>query len=468
MHMQSNTSGRTRTLLLSAGLLALAVCEPAFATGPAAASKPWRLDDLLPERLSISADFRARYEYLDEQFRITESGDEGIVVLRTLVDTRFRITNWLTVGAEFQDSRAELSDNALLTTGIVNAAELLRAYGEVTLPDLFGGRFESRFGRITLDVGSRRLVARNRFRNTLNAFTGVGMQWSGEYGRELRAFWLLPIQRLPFSQAALRDNEVEFDHESLDVQFWGLFGAAKLPRIGRGELFVYGLHESDTAARPTRNQRLYTPGWRILRKPAAGRFDYQYEGALQAGKSRWLPTGTQDLHHFAFFQHVEVGFSFDLPWSPRVALQYDYASGDKDPTDDDNERFTTLYGARRFDFGPTGIYGPFARANINTPGIRLQLKPHARVTSFLAYRAYWLASKKDAWTTTGVQDPSGNSGSFIGSQIELRLRFQPLPGNLILEAGYAHLFAGGFIKKAPNASHRGDSNYVYSQATLRF
>jgi hypothetical protein len=67
-----------------------------------------------------------------------------------------------------------------------------------------------------------------------------------------------------------------------------------------------------------------------------------------------------------------------------------------------------------------------------------------------------------------VQDPSGNSGSFIGSQIELRLRFQPLPGNLILEAGYAHLFAGGFIKKAPNASHRGDSNYVYSQATLRF
>jgi hypothetical protein len=232
MHMQSNTSGRTRTLLLSAGLLALAVCEPAFATGPAAASKPWRLDDLLPERLSISADFRARYEYLDEQFRITESGDEGIVVLRTLVDTRFRITNWLTVGAEFQDSRAELSDNALLTTGIVNAAELLRAYGEVTLPDVFGGRFESRFGRITLDVGSRRLVARNRFRNTLNAFTGVGMQWSGEYGRELRAFWLLPIQRLPFAQDALRNNEIEFDHESLDVQFWGLFGAAKLPRIG--------------------------------------------------------------------------------------------------------------------------------------------------------------------------------------------------------------------------------------------
>jgi hypothetical protein len=55
-----------------------------------------------------------------------------------------------------------------------------------------------------------------------------------------------------------------------------------------------------------------------------------------------------------------------------------------------------------------------------------------------------------------------------GSQIELRLRFQPLPGNLMLEAGYAHLFAGEFIEKAPNATHRGDSNYVYTQATLKF
>ena len=125
--MQSNTSGRTRTLLLGAGLLALAVCEPAFGTGPAGPREPWRLDDVLPDRLSVSVDFRARYEYLDEQFRITRSGDSQIVVLRTLVHTRLRLTDWLTVGAELQDSRAELTDSALLNTGIVNAAELLRA-----------------------------------------------------------------------------------------------------------------------------------------------------------------------------------------------------------------------------------------------------------------------------------------------------------------------------------------------------
>jgi hypothetical protein len=466
--MSLRRAGRARPTFLAILFFALAFCEPAVAISPEPERGPWRLDDLLPERLSIAVNFRARYEFLDEQFRITREGDSAAVVLRTLLHARFRVTDWFTVGAELQDSRLVHDDDVLAVATIVNAAELLRAYGEVKLPDLLGGELEGRFGRITMDVGSRRFVARNRFRNTLNAFTGVDVEWKGERGRALRAFWALPIQRLPNLPDDVRNNRVEFDHEGLEVQFWGLFGSSDLPWVGRGELFVFGLHESDRDDRPTRNRQIYTPGWRLFRKPAPGRFDWMYEGAVQAGKSRWTLLGSDDLDHLAHFQHVEVGYTFDVPWSPRVLLQYDYASGDDDPDDDENNRFNTLYGARRFDFGPTGIYGPFTRANINSPGIRIQVKPHAKVTSFVAYRAFWLASKTDAWTTTGVRDPSGDSGSYIGSQIEFRVRFRPLPGNLLLELGYAHLFAGRFIREAPNASHRGDSNYVYTQAAINF
>jgi hypothetical protein len=148
-------------------------------------------------------------------------------------------------------------------------------------------------------------------------------------------------------------------------------------------------------------------------------------------------------------------------------LHYDYASGDRDPNDGSNERFDTLFGARRFEYGPTSLYGAFMRANLNTPALRLELVPAARWDAFVDYRAVWLASDRDEWAGTGVRDPSGDSGSFVGQQVELRVRWRPLPRNLLLEAGYAHLFAGEFIDEAPN-SNGGETNYVYSQVLLEF
>jgi hypothetical protein len=38
---------------------------------------------------------------------------------------------------------------------------------------------------------------------------------------------------------------------------------------------------------------------------------------------------------------------------------------------------------------------------------------------------------------------------------------------VLLETGYAHLFAGEFIDRAPN-SNGGDTNYVYAQLMLKF
>jgi hypothetical protein len=321
---------------------------------------------------------------------------------------------------------------------------------------------------MTMDVGSRRLVARNRFRNTINGFTGVDLRWSNERGAELRGFWTLPVQRMPFDPIELQHNDVDFDQESLDVQFWGLVGATPAPVIGHAELFLFGLHEDDSDRVPTRNRSLYTPGFLLFQEPRPGRFDYQLEVVLQGGRSRPNILGAESQDHFAHFEHVEFGYSFDWACRTRIALQYDHASGDKDPDDSRNQRFDTLYGARRFDFGPTGIYGPFARANINSPGFRIQIDPLENLSAFMAFRAFWLASARDAWVTTGVRDPSGDSGKFVGSQLEFRLRWQPFPKNVTLEAGYAHLFSGRFIREAPNSPLKGDSDYVYSQVTLAF
>ena len=48
------------------------------------------------------------------------------------------------------------------------------------------------------------------------------------------------------------------------------------------------------------------------------------------------------------------------------------------------------------------------------------------------------------------------------------VRWDILPGNVRLELGGVHLFAGGFIEEAPNATHCGDSTYGYAAFELRF
>lgn len=451
----------------------------ALVASPLHALAEWSLNEaVMPEGLFFEVNHRSRYEFLNDDFRVGRTGDSDVFAFRTLVHAGGRLPVELPIGiklgAELMDSRAEQNSDTFLTTSTVNATELLRAYVELSRDQLLGGELVARGGRLTMDVGSRRLVARNRYRNTINGFTGLDVEWSGgeDTGRlNLRGFWTLPVLREPTSQRRKRllDNDIVFDTESTDVQFWGLFVARDLGLdLGRGELYVLGLRETDAPDRPTRNRRLVTPGFRLFRKSAPGRIDYTFETAIQFGESRLLTSAGRSLDHFAHFHHLTLGYTFDAPWSPRVAFQYDYASGDENPNDGSNERFDTLFGARRFEWGPTGIYGPFARGNLSTPGIRVQVKPHERVTSFVAYRGYWLASDQDFWITSGLRDASGSTDKFIGSQLEFRVRIKLIPGNVMLESGYAHLFAGDFIDDAPNSSRQGDSDYVYTQLTLSF
>ncbi|HBP21235.1 MAG TPA: alginate export family protein [Planctomycetes bacterium] len=434
---------------------------------------PWRLSEAagLPDWLHIGGTHRTRYEYLWNQFRRGSPGNGRGLSLRTtiLLELRFQP---LRIGAELLDSRAYfLDDDTPVNTGIVNPLELLQAYVALDLDQELGdaGKLTLRAGRLTFDIGSRRLVARNRFRNTINAFTGI----HGEYergGHSLQAFFVLPIQRRPFDRDSLEDNDVHFDREHLDNHFWGLvYTSAPLsPAELLVEAYLFGLNEDDRSERATRDRELYTTGFRLRRKKAKGELDFQLEAVLQFGRSSLSSAaGARRLDHFAYFAHATLGYTFAAPMQPRLALQGDYASGDTNPNDGDNGRFDTLFGARRFEFGPTGFFGAFARSNIQSLGLRLELKPLPKVSAHIAYRPFWLARKKDAWTTSRVQDPAGRSGRFIGHQIEARVRWDLIPDNVRLEGGFALLARGEFAREAPNAN-AGEPLVVYSQLILKF
>src|SRR5690606_34385633 len=96
--------------------------------------------------------------------------------------------------------------------------------------------------------------------------------------------------------------------------------------------------------------------------------------------------------------------------APALA-ELDYGSGDAGDSDR-YERFDSLFGPRRSDFGPTGIYGPLGRDNVISAGLRVSVKASERFDAHLSWRANALASLTDSFARTGVRDPDGQSGRF--------------------------------------------------------
>lgn len=458
--------------------LGAGICLCALAA--AAEAAPFSLAESagLPAWIDFSVENRFRYETLDNQFRANGRGGDQVLAIRTLAKLEAG-SERLRAGVEMIDARSELDDAGTpLDTSHVDAADLLQAYARYRTgdnPKLFGATSEFRLGRQTLDFGSRRLVSRNRYRNTINAFTGLDWKLAGEGGWTGEALAVVPVVREPTDFASLAANEAVFDEEDFGTVLW-LVGWTSAPFASgtlagaRLETYLVGLDESDRHVE-TRNRRLVTPGARLFREPARGRLDFQFEVMLQTGTSRLdaNPANVTDLDHFAHYEHAQLGYTAEAPWSPRVAALFDHASGDSDPNDRDNGRFDTLFGARRFDYGPTGIWGTFQRANVISPGARLNLAPAPPLRVMAGYRAFWLASRRDQWVPTRVRDASGNAGRFLGNQFEFSATWALVPGNVTLELGGACLLGGGFVERAPNRGRDGeDSTYLYTQLTFAF
>ena len=447
----------------------VAVCAATWGGTAHADSNPLLEAVGAPEGLTLKAGIRSRIEGIDGQFRPNSATDDFMWSIKTNLFAEYD-AGPVRIGGELWDGRAYgQKKNSSAGTTEVNAMELVQAYVGLDLDDLPGGsKATAKAGRFTLDIGSRRLIARQAFRNTTNAYTGAYVDWTGKAGDRLILLWSMPHQRLPDDADGIRDDGVEWDQESTDLQlFGGHFTKAGVFGKGTLELYGYRLFERDSDAQQTRNRRLFTPGIRLSRKPANGAFDYDLEAAYQFGKTRGSAATSDltDLDVSAYFVHAEIGKTFGGAWKPRLSVHFDEASGDG-PKAGRYNRFDTLYGARRFEFGPTSLYGPVGRANLLSPGVRLDVKPDKRTDASVMYRALWLADANDSFSSTGVRDRTGNSGRFAGHQLEARVRHWIIPDLLRVDTGAAYLAKRRFLHDAPNAPDTGDTKYAYLDFAL--
>lgn len=420
--------------------------------------------------VKLSGHVRVRYEALDGQPRAGLNAEDEQLAVRSVVLLEVDPAGPFNLGVQLQDSRAYLGKpGSAISNNDVDALEINQAYVGVDLGAALGKGSRTRLqaGRFLTNIGSRRLVAGDEYRNASNSFTGIRADVTSP-ALNATLFYLLPQTRLPDTLGGVLDNGVEVDRESFDAQIWGALLAK--PRLFAGataEIGYVGFVERDAPGRPTRDRSLHSIDVRAIRDPAAGKWDFEAEAIHQFGTTR---TGTAaaapELDVSAWFLHGEIGYTFASGWKPRVALEYDYASGDA--PGGRYGRFDTLFGMRRMDLGPAGIYAAIGRANISTPGIRFEAAPDPRWDVMATYKALWLAEKTDAFSNTGVRDASGASGGFAGHQLDARLRVWLIPRLLRAEANGVVLLKRGVLDRAPNAPATGDTHYGSIALTISY
>jgi hypothetical protein len=393
--------------------------------------------------LQLAGNVRLRYEAIDNQPRAGFGESDDLIGVRTILTAEYRGDGWR-IGGELYDSRVYSADSRTpVSTSEVNALEPVQAWiaADIASPLGAGSKATVQAGRFTLNLGSRRLVAADDYRNTTNGYTGLRADIATKGGIKGTLIYVLPQIRRPDNAAGMADNRVKLDRESFDQVLWG------------------GL-----IARPN---MLGTLGLRLIREPKAGRWDHEIEVIGQRGSLRTSNAAAAPLRRVsAWFVHVDAGYSFTGGWAPRLSVEFDYASGDKGAGK--VNRFDTLFGMRRADLAPSGLYNAVGRANILTPAIRIEAAPSKHVDLMGSYRTMWLASRTDAFSTTGVRDTTGRSGRFAGQQIDARIRWWAVPDRLRLEADAVLLLKGRFLETAPNAPAGGNTRYVSLNVTTMF
>jgi hypothetical protein len=436
---------RTAVWTLAAGISLLAVPSAAMAE----------------DALKLSGSVRLRYEGIDGQPRAGFDDADSLFNIRTTLLAELDLSP-VTAVVEVYDSRAYGADPGTpLSTGEVNAVEPVQAYLAFDLGDAVakGTKLKLLAGRSMLNLGSRRLIAADDYRNTTNSYTGlradlsVGKQWHAT------AIYMLPQQRLPSDAASLRDNSVRLDRESFDAVLWGgQFRRERVLGASAVEFAYYHFGEADSPRLATANRSLDTVGIRFVREPSDDGLDHDFEWMEQRGTTRIsTAANAAPVDVKARFVHAEVGYSWSTGWRPHVSLELDYAGGDR--PGGSYGRFDTLFGMRRADLGPAGLYNAIGRANLLSSGLRLEVTPTKRLDAFISTRTIWLAERTDSFSTTGVRDRTGQSGRYAGTQFDGRVRYWLIAKKLRAEGNFVYLAKGRFLREAPNAPRNGDTRY---------
>jgi len=476
----------TSSLVLSMASLVYGEDKPGSATAaaPAPPAKPsaglvndWlRKESHFFNPWDFGGQGRIRYEAKENggvapttDFRKTGvDNDNAYLLIRATVHLGYN-TPWISAYAEGRESSSTGDDRDPNPES--NLFDLHQGY--LVLGNAAKFPLTLKAGRQEMTYGDERLIGNADWGNIGRSFDAARLRY------EDKNFWVDA-----FSGRVVLPNDGQFDQVNDYDWFSGIYASTRT-LVPRQETQLYFLSRNvnpksaneqltTSLVRPASGRDIYTLGARVRSLPGQWHgWDYGAEIAGQLGSIKAGGPTSRRLDQEAWAASASGGYTWtEVSLTPRLGLEYNFASGDNDPTDDTSGTFDQLFPTNHKHYGTMDFV---AWKNIHNPRFMAQIKPHKKLTVALDYHLYWLADTHDFFYAEGGASRNGggygiNPGfsSFVGSEIDLDATYTPFP-YAGLRAGYGHFFTGGYVDRSlQGVGGSRDSDWVYIQATLNF
>jgi hypothetical protein len=404
------------------------------------------LDQQLPKWISFGLEERFRYEgYHNGGFKL--NNNDSYILLRSRLQLNIQPTSWLKLVAQLQDARPFMQKPPYGPPN-KNAWDLKLAYVEFGDPEKQW--ISVRVGRQVINYNNT-IIANSEWRDQARSYDAVVTNL--HYDR-----YRLGL----FAASAVVPLAEGISHHQEGNNIYGAYGAIDhiLPHSVLEPFVLWRVQPSvavETATKiKTGRQDEKAFGFRF-KGMAMKSLDYSVQWIGERGND-----GPNSID--AWGTTVGAGYRANrLWWKPRVFWEYDYASGDKNPTDGTHGTFDTIYPTAHDRFGIADLFG---WQNIVSERAGLTIEPRRRWTVTGQYLDFWLASANDAlYNSSGgaiVRDTTGKSGTHIGQEFDCYAWYE-LNRHWNIGAGLGHLIGGEFLEKTTKGP-----NYNYPYFAINF
>lgn len=485
-------SSPTRTQSLAILALASAIA-PTQSAPITPAPNPGLLNEWLRDESSafnawdVGGQIRARYELKEDggsfpnrDFRRTGvDNDNSYFLLRERVHLGYMPCDWFLTYAEGRDSSSSGDDRD--PNPDADQFDLHQGFVRIGNPKKFP--LTAKIGRQELIYGDERLLGNGDWGNILRAFDAAKLRF------ENSEVWVDAFAGrvvVPVNHHFNMPNDYDW--------FSGVYASTTTSIPGQEtQLYFFSRNASSKAATAVPGaliglpsaRDIYTVGTRIKSLPGEWQgWDYGVEMAGQFGSiNQNVPgVGSRRLDHEALAASVMGGYTWSKVFgTPRLGLEYDYSSGDRNPTDGKNETFDNLFPTNHKHYGYMDFIG---WRNIHNPRLSASIKPAPPLLVTLDYHLFWLADTHDflypeSGAGRGASGPARpgepvsygrhpDFSGFVGSELDLDTTYT-FKSWLAVRAGYGHFFVGDYVRRSlSSVGGATDADWFYIQTNFIF